>query len=77
MFNSNLFVGFFHEVTRPDRDEYVDIDFEAIKDYEESMFITNTPYSVMRNYIRCNETSYGVRAGCRVLGNMHLQSITC
>ena len=60
--------GFYHQATRPDRDIYVDVDFEAIYDYEVAMFINNTRASIKKNYVKCNETSLGKTRGCKSLG---------
>ena len=60
--------GFYHQATRADRDIYVDVDFEAIYDYEVAMFINNTRASIKKNYVKCNETSLGKTRGCNSLG---------
>ena len=63
------FKGFYHQITRSDRDLYVDVDFEAIDDYEVAMFINNTRASIKKNYVKCNETRLGQTRGCVSLGN--------
>ena len=70
------FVGFYHQSTRPDRDEYIDVDFQAIDDYETAMFINNTMASIRKNYIRCNETNFGKARGCSSLGRYDPNSIS-
>ena len=60
--------GFYHQATRADRDIYVDVDFEAIYDYEVAMFINDTKASIKKNYVKCNETSLGKARGCNSLG---------
>ena len=64
----NCIAGFFHQATRSDRDMYVDIDFDAIYDYEVAMFINNTRASIKKNYVRCDETRLGKSRGCKLLG---------
>ena len=61
------FVGFYHEVTRLDRDDFVDIDFEEIKQFEIAKYhrITNRQ---RRQYIRCDQTKIAESKGCRPIG---------
>ena len=63
------FTGFYHQITRSDRDMYVDVDFAAIDDYEVAMYINNTRASIKKNYVKCNETNLGKTRGCHSLGN--------
>ena len=53
-----FFVGFYHEEVRLDRDNFVDIDFEAIKEYEIAKYgqITN---KMRKQFIRCDESIIG------------------
>jgi len=69
-------LGFYHQSTRPDRDEYIDVDFQAIDDYETAMYINNTRASIKKNYIRCNETNFGKARGCVSLGRYDPNSIS-
>ena len=56
------------------RGEYVDIDFEAIKQYEVAMFGRATG-RMRRLYERCNLTKVGRRKGCRQVGDFDGDSI--
>ena len=70
----NFFVGFYHEVTRLDRDDFVDIDFEGIKQFEIAKYhrITNKQ---RRQYIRCDQTKIADRKGCQPIGTYDGNSI--
>ena len=61
------FLGFYHEATRQDRDNFVNIDFEEIKRFEKAIYgnITNKE---RRNYIRCDQTKIAKSKGCQSIG---------
>ena len=54
-------------MTRLDRNDYVDIDFKAIKEYEIKEYgsITN---KTKRQFIRCDLTKIAKKKGCRPIG---------
>ena len=54
-------------MTRLNRNDYVDIDFQAIKEYEIKVYgsITNT---TKRQYIRCDQTKIARKKGCQRIG---------
>ena len=81
LFSFNTFVGFYHEVTRLDRDNFTDVDYEAIEEYEDIMKVNKR-----RQYIRCDKTQLSkknyttdqgtiIRKGCRKIGNYDGNSI--
>ena len=69
----NIF-EFYHEVTRLDRDDFVDIDFEAIKQFEIAKFgrVTNR---TKKEFIRCDRTKIAKRKGCQPIGVYDANSI--
>ena len=67
-------VGFVHEHTRNDRDEYIKVDFEAIKMFEKDEGWPNGTWA--SQFKLCNTTRIGRRWGCKVLNPYDLNSIT-
>jgi len=69
-----IFLGFYHEVTRLDRDDFVNIDYEAIEQFEIAKFhrINNMQ---RKQFIRCDETQIGQGKGCRRIGGYDGNSI--
>ena len=61
------FIGFYHEVTRLDRDDFVDIDFEEIKQFEIAKY-HSIKNETRRQYIRCDQTETAENKGCRPIG---------
>lgn len=71
----SLFAGFYHEHTRLDRDDYIEVDYDKIKKYEEAINVRN----VLRNYLRCDEFDKTLRRsrrkGCKKVGKYDGNSI--
>ena len=65
--------GFYHEITNLNRDEYVDIDFDAITKYEKASFLPVN--RTRRRYDRCDQTRLGKEYGCRQVGAYDANSI--
>ena len=79
------FSGFYHEVTRLDRDNYVNVDYDHIAIYEHSFYGRVTGYK-KKEYIRCDRTKISqknfttdqhsiVTKGCQRIGNYDGDSI--
>ena len=65
LLNPQLFIlGFPYEVMRKDRNKYLDINFEA-------MSINDTPPSVLKKFVRCNQSRTGKRNGCQIFSRFN------
>ena len=58
-------VGFMHENNRDDRDDYIKVDFEAIQEYEKSMYLPNGTWQ--NQFLKCSFTRVGRKWGCRTM----------
>ena len=80
-----FFTGFYHEVTRLDRESFVDVDYDEIKNYEIATYggVTNRK---KRQYVRCDRTKLSrkiyntdkgtiITKGCRKIGTYDGNSI--
>ena len=67
-------VGFVHENNRDDRDQNVRVDFQAIQDYEKTMFLPNGTWQ--KQFIKCSQTRMGKKWGCQMLNAYDHASIT-
>ena len=61
-------------MTRLDRDRFIDIDFEAIKQFEIAIFgrVTNRQ---KKQYTKCDQTKIAERKGCQPIGVYDANSI--
>ena len=67
-------IGFVHEQTRSDRDEHINVDFEAIKNFEKDEGWPNGTWA--KQFTKCNLTRFGKKWGCKVLNPYDANSIT-
>ena len=67
-------LGFYHEATRPDRDDYIYVDYDTLENYEKAQDarVTN---DTRRQYVKCNETTIGKKHGCVVRSQYDANSI--
>ena len=63
-----------HENNRDDRDGFIEVNFNAIKEFEQDMFLPNGTWQ--KRYIKCNFTRLGRKWGCRVMNTYDYLSIT-
>ena len=71
--NFHSVLGFQHEQNRNDRDDYIEIDYDAIKQVEQENFLR--PNSFRNQFRKCNLTRTGKRWGCKRINNYYLESI--
>ena len=67
-------LGFAHEQGRPDRGKFIEIDFDAIAQFEQEEEWPNGTWQ--SQFMMCNETRYGRRYGCRILNQYDYASIS-
>ena len=67
-------VGFVHEQTRSDRDNFIHVDFDEIAQFEKDDGWPNGTWA--KQFIKCNYTRIGRKYGCRVLNTYDKDSIT-
>ena len=67
-------LGFAHEQGRPDRGKFIEIDFDAIAQFEQEEGWPNGTWQ--SQFMMCNETRYGRRYGCRILNRYDFASIS-
>jgi len=67
-------LGFYDQIMNLNRGEYVDLDFEAIKQYEIATFGRATGL-MRRQFERCDLSKMGRRKGCRQIGDFDGDSI--
>ena len=65
--------GFLHEQNRNDADDYIEIDYDAIKQVEMDDFLRSG--SLLKQFRKCNETKIGKKWGCRRINNYDGDSI--
>ena len=70
-----ILIGFYHEITRLDRNNYVDIDFEAIKQFEIAESNGRVTGKTQRQFKRCDQTKIGKKKGCQQIGTYDGDSI--
>ena len=56
-----------------DRNDFIEIDYDAIKEVEEEAFVPNGTYA--KNFLRCNETKLGRLFTCKILNKYDKSSI--
>ena len=63
-----IYIGFFHEIMRLDRDDFVDIDYETMKEYEIAKYgrVNN---KINRQFLRCDQHKIGKAKGCQKIGD--------
>ena len=72
-----VFIGFGGEHQRLDRDEYINIEYEAVKKYVNETNQNLNFNGTMKNYLRCDKTSIGMGFGCLETGTPYdCQSIS-
>ena len=62
-----------HEHNRNDRNDYIEMDYDAIRQVEEEDFVP--PGTHAKNFLRCNETDLGRRFNCKILNAYDKSSI--
>ena len=63
-----------HEQSRNDRDVFIDVDFAAIMEFEKSEGWPNGTW--VKQFLKCNETRFGRKWGCKILNKYDYGSIT-
>ena len=66
--------GFAHEQGRPDRDQFITIDFEAIAQIERDEGWPNGTWQ--NQFLMCNETRFGRKYGCKTFNRYDYSSIS-
>ena len=61
-----------HEQNRMDRDNFIDVDYDAIREAEQEDFM---PGKYVKNFRKCNLTRIGQRWGCRKINQYDGNSI--
>ena len=73
MFSQPL-LGMGHEQSRPDRDNHIDVDFASIMQFEKDEGWPNGTW--VKQFLKCNETKFGRKWGCKTLNKYDYNSIT-
>ena len=73
MFYNNT-LGFAHEQGRPDRDQFIEIDFEAIAKIERDEGWPNGTWQ--NQFLMCNQTRFGRKYGCKTFNRYDYSSIS-
>ena len=71
---TNYIIGFYHEATRLDRDEYIEINFDAIKAYEISYYGYSNNQT-QKEFVRCDLTKRFKTLGCQIINRYDVESI--
>ena len=66
-------IGFLHEQNRNDRDDYIEVDYDAIEEIEQQNYLR--PGSLQRQFKKCNLTKAGKKWGCKRINKYDLESI--
>ena len=67
------FAGFRHEQSRNDRKDYIEVDYDAIKEVQQDRGIPRN--WLLNQYKKCSLTKHGKRWGCKRINNYDLESI--
>ena len=62
-----------HEQNRNDRDDYIDVDYDAIKHVEETDFLRRG--SLLKQFKKCRLSKLGKKWGCKKIGKYDGNSI--
>ena len=68
------YLGFAHEQGRPDRDQFITTDFQAIAQFERDEGWPNGTWQ--NQYLMCNETRFGRKYGCKTFNEYDYASIS-
>lgn len=70
------FLGFYHEHTRADRDDYISIDEKIVEDYDSAMHSKGKNRKIL-DYLKCNDTEneIGLKKGCQKFNRYDTESI--
>ena len=67
-------LGFAHEQGRTDRNQFIEVNFEAIAKFETDEGWPNATWQ--KQFMLCNETRFGEKYGCKTLNKYDFSSIS-